>query len=814
MFTIRIKLIISFAILTLFIVGLATLSINKIKESSAAFNDYDDMVDYSVLVNRVQTNMLMVRLSFKGFLLDPSQEEVNTFNHYYKITSEYINQARIEQSNIGIKDSDPLQIKKLDQISSYLVTYNRDFQTIQESFTKRNYLVNEVINIQGPIIQRSITDIMRFHKDYDELMVSYLAAETLRTALLARLYAAKFIKTHSEDDMQRVLYEFSHLDEQLITLQQRIINPIKLSRIAEANNSIEIYIKAIDELYEIIKQRNALVDYSLDVIGVNIANISEEMSLSIISNQHDLDQKVEELNLSIISLMTIVAIIVSILAAMLAFFIPRSISRGLLSIKNSLVNIRKTGDFSMRADEQRQDEIGAMGRSVNQLLSQLQSAISESNQVVENISKGVFSKKITTEFKGDLLTLKDGINNSAKSIQETMAILSETMKSLSRGDFSFRTINTGIEGDFANLLDETKTTMVTMGEVVTDINTVMDNVSQGKFDKQVTVAANGEMNSLKDNINQSLSGLNSAINEVVMVANKMGEGDLSLVVNGNYHGSLNGLKNAINSTVDRLSKVVNQVRETSHNVKINSVEVSKGSQEIAECTSEQVSSLEETAVSMEQMSVAVNMNSDNASQANQLATESLRRATEGVKIVANVEQAMSGINQSNNKISEIISLIDGIAFQTNLLALNAAVEAARAGEHGRGFAVVAGEVRNLAQRSADAAKDIKSLIADSTSRITQGNELVKSSGESLDSIKDSIKEVSGIVNQIAKATKEQATGIEQVNMNIVHLDSVTKQNAIQVEHTASAGKELNSQADELSEVVAFFKTKKATQLLS
>jgi methyl-accepting chemotaxis protein len=211
------------------------------------------------------------------------------------------------------------------------------------------------------------------------------------------------------------------------------------------------------------------------------------------------------------------------------------------------------------------------------------------------------------------------------------------------------------------------------------------------------------------------------------------------------------------------------------------------------------------------MASTVNMNSDRAAQASQLAAESLLRAEEGSKVVAEAVSAMLEINASSEKISEIITLIDGIAFQTNLLALNAAVEAARAGEHGRGFAVVAGEVRTLAQRSADAAKDITALIEESTSRIQQGSELVSRSGIALDSIEESVKKMNDISSEIEAATKEQTQGINQVNTAVAQLDSVTQENAALVEETAAASNQLSHQADELANMVSLFQLSQAAE---
>jgi methyl-accepting chemotaxis protein len=234
-----------------------------------------------------------------------------------------------------------------------------------------------------------------------------------------------------------------------------------------------------------------------------------------------------------------------------------------------------------------------------------------------------------------------------------------------------------------------------------------------------------------------------------------------------------------------------------------------GNDDLSQRTQEQAAALEETASSMEEMTATVKQNSDNARQADLLAGSARTHAERGGEVMTSAVNAMRDINTSSRKIADIISVIDEIAFQTNLLALNAAVEAARAGEQGRGFAVVASEVRNLAQRSASAAKEIKSLIEDSVDKVRTGSELVDQSGKALSEIMDSIKKVSEIVAEMAAASEEQATGIEQVNTAVTQMDETTQQNAALVEEAAAAAKSMEQQAQEVVAQVSFFRVQSA-----
>ena len=295
------------------------------------------------------------------------------------------------------------------------------------------------------------------------------------------------------------------------------------------------------------------------------------------------------------------------------------------------------------------------------------------------------------------------------------------------------------------------------------------------------------------------------LRRAVEVSTAVAAGDLSMQIDAEGKNETAVLLQALKNMQTSLAKVVSNVRQGSESVATASAQIAQGNQDLSSRTEEQASALEQTAASMEELSSTVKQNADNARQANQLALSASTVAVQGGQVVGQVVQTMKGINDSSKRIADIISVIDGIAFQTNILALNAAVEAARAGEQGRGFAVVASEVRSLAQRSAEAAKEIKGLIDTSVERVEQGTVLVDKAGTTMTEVVNSIKRVTDIMGEISAASSEQSSGVAQVGEAVSQMDKATQQNAALVEESAAAADSLKDQAQQLVQVVAVFK---------
>lgn len=338
-----------------------------------------------------------------------------------------------------------------------------------------------------------------------------------------------------------------------------------------------------------------------------------------------------------------------------------------------------------------------------------------------------------------------------------------------------------------------------------EIDNLVQSAAQGDLSQKLSLQGKtGFFEKLSTGLNDLVSTVEVALDDVTKVLSALAQGDLSKRITNDYEGSFGQLKQDTNSTADKLTEVIENITHASGSISQGANEIAQGNADLSQRTEEQASSLEETSASMDEVTEIVRQSSEKAEDANTLSMTAEDKASHGGEVVKLAVSAMREINQSSKQITEIISVIDDIAFQTNLLALNAAVEAARAGEQGRGFAVVAGEVRNLAQRSSNAAKEIKDLIRDSQSKVEKGTDLVNRSGDTLSEIVEATSKVRVMMAEIAQSARHQSESIMQINTAITQMDQMTQQNAALVEEAAAAGEAMAEQAQMMNQTVEFF----------
>ena len=473
-----------------------------------------------------------------------------------------------------------------------------------------------------------------------------------------------------------------------------------------------------------------------------------------------------------------------------------------------LVDEAVAGNLSERVDTLKLPEgfVKDTGVGINKILDAVIGPLNVAAKYVEEISNGNIPGKITDTYNGDFNTVKNNLNQCIDAVNALVTDANLLAQAAVEGRLSTRADASKHHGDFRKIVEGVNNTL---DSVIGPLNVAanhVERISQGDIPERITDHYNGDFNTIKDNLNTCIDAVNKLVLDTNMLSEAAADGRVTVRADASAHqGDFRKVVEGVNATLETIVAPILIVKEAAETINTAAGEISSGNNDLSSRTEQQASSLEETAASMEELASTVKQNAENAKQANQLAMAASGVAIKGGDVVGQVVMTMANINESARKIEDIISVIDGIAFQTNILALNAAVEAARAGEQGRGFAVVAGEVRNLAQRSASAAKEIKELITDSVSKTTEGTAQVENAGKTMEEIVTSVKRVSDIIAEIAAASNEQSTGIDQVNQAVTSMDEVTQQNAALVEEAAAAAESLVEQANQLNEAMSVFK---------
>ncbi len=437
----------------------------------------------------------------------------------------------------------------------------------------------------------------------------------------------------------------------------------------------------------------------------------------------------------------------------------------------------------------------------------LRAIVGDMRKVVDAAAnRGDFGVKMDANGKqGFMKDLSVLLNQLSDVTDGGLKDVTRVAKALADGDLS-QTIEKSYPGLFGQTGAGVNQTVTALNAVVEEIHTIVDAANRGDFSSRIDLSGKqGYTRTLGDLLNQLSDVTDNGLKDIRRVAEALATGDFTQSITQQYPGVFGQTTGDMNATVANLQRLVSEIKTSVDAINTAAKEIAAGNTDLSSRTEEQASSLEETSSSMEELSSAVKNNAENARQANEQAGNAQAIAVRGGEVVGQVVETMGAIHQSSSKIADIIGVIDGIAFQTNILALNAAVEAARAGEQGRGFAVVATEVRNLAQRSAAAAKEIKGLISDSVSKVEVGNRLAATAGETMDEVVASIRKVTKAVTEITEASHEQSGGIEQVSKAVSQMDEVTQQNAALVEQAAAAAESLEEQAEQLTRAVAAFR---------
>ncbi|WP_269791787.1 methyl-accepting chemotaxis protein [Stenotrophomonas sp. Iso1] len=497
-------------------------------------------------------------------------------------------------------------------------------------------------------------------------------------------------------------------------------------------------------------------------------------------------------------------LLLGVSSAIMGVVIVRSIVGPLRSALRAADDVA-SGRLDGTIDSTRKDEVGQLLASMQRMQGQLKAVIAAQLELAREHDEGQISFRIDeARFPGEYGRMVREVNAVvAQHIGVKMRVV-EVMRHYARGDLSVDMDR--LPGEKAAITDAMDNTKASLSAINNEIKRLSGAAAIGDFSQR------GDVGHFEHDFRDMVGGLNSLmettennLGHLSRLLQAIAQGDLTQRMEGDFHGVFSRMRDDGNASMDQLATIVSRIQASSGSISLSASEIATGNSDLSRRTEQQAANLEETAASMEELTSTVRQNADHARQADQLARGAAEVAAKGGDVVSQVVTTMTSIEQSSQRIADIISVIDGIAFQTNILALNAAVEAARAGDQGRGFAVVATEVRTLAQRSASAAKEIKSLIDDSVQKVSEGSQQVRRAGTTMDDIVASVQRVTTIMADISAASQEQTAGIEQVNQTVMQMDESTQQNAALVEEATAAARSMEDQAQQLTDAVAQFR---------
>ncbi len=681
---------------------------------------------------------------------DVSDMRRNAVNYSFSGNPALVERIRAQQKKLiesmrTLRDqiTDPARRANVERMVQLMEGYSTNFGKLVEVRERRDRLVAQDLNPLGTKARENISQIIATSSAENDLDGAAVAGVAMEKLMMARISAQRFLNDPSQKALDEVKARNELLRPALALLVERQSNP---ARKRLADETVQLGARYLDSFATLSVAVND-AQYIAFTTMVGQAEEFADLVTKTVTMQSEARRVVQDAMQAdmerTVTLVTGLAIGAFVIGLLVAYLTARSIVKPVVGMTHTMTDLA-AGNLTVTVPAlSNQDEIGEMAKAV---------------QV----------------FKDNAIE-KTRMDAAERERLETERATAEAQRAREQA----------------------------IGE---EIATLIDAVSKGDLERRIDLTGkDGFYRTMSDGINRLTDTVESVIADLGEVLSALAQGDLNSRVTRDYQGAFQQVKTDVNATSTKLAEIVGQITQAAETIASAAAEVSLGSSDLADRTEQQASSLEETAASMEELGATVRSNADNAQRANVMAADARTAAESGGSVAGSAIDAMRRIEESSRKITDIIGVIDEIAFQTNLLALNAAVEAARAGDAGRGFAVVAQEVRQLAQRSAQASKEIKGLIMDSDAQVKDGVDLVKKAGGALDGIVSGVHQVATLIAEMASASAEQATALDEINATVASMDEMTQKNAALVEETTAAAQAMSGQAGDLKGLIGFFR---------
>ena len=754
-FKIGTRIFAGFGLILVLLGGLVWLGYDGLEKAQSGLKDYARISNNTIFVVGIARTAEQLRRHVVNY--SATGDEAT-----FKLVSGISDQLREQLEQFGSRTRNQPRKKLTEDLKQLFETYMRGFQDLVAARQGLDRLVEQKLNPTGAEIRTKYSEIMRRAMADGNTAEAAQTGLTLETLMLARIQVLRFLVTPDDKiatEAQTRMAAYERSSEELVTKLQ---DPARRKLAEEATAQLPTYVDAFTEVRKNAGALETLTRKTLPEIGNNFGRVVDLLRESQIGlntapdhfsgSQKNAEEKAGAQVVAIQDTSLEFGLGVLVVCMVLAWLIARSITRPVGTMTGAMTKLAD-GDLTGTVPALAdRDEIGDMAKAVQ-----------------------VFKENAIEKVRMD----------EAERLR---------LEAERRAAEAQRAREEVIGKEIADLIDA---------------------VSKGDLMSRIDLAGkDGFYKTMSEGINRLTDTVEGAIADIARVMGALAEGDLNQRISKDYQGAFDKLKSDVNATSAKLGEIVGQISEATDAISQASAEVSSGSADLAERTEQQASSLEETAASMEQLGATVRTSAEGAQRANKMAGAARCAAEQGGLVAGAAIGAMKQIADASHKITEIIGVIDEIAFQTNLLSLNAAVEAARAGDAGKGFAVVAQEVRVLAQRSAQASKEIKTLISNSDNQVRNGVELVKKAGASLEGIGKDVQQVAAMISDIASVSAEQASALDEINSAVASMDEMTQKNAALVEETTAAAQSMSGQASDLRQQMAFFKQAGAARAVS